>query len=129
MPLPYRKLTALMTRYNGSSLLIDLDRELPARDGKQQSQHSADSGKAQDRDQYLTQLFHFTSTPRLLLISGHQEKLIPMNPEKAMAMRPAATRAIGIPLNAFGGLDILILSLTPAKMTMASVKPTADENP
>lgn len=27
MPLPYRRLTALMTRYNGSNLLIDCGRE------------------------------------------------------------------------------------------------------
>ena len=58
-----------------------------------------------------------------------QPMLIPVKPEKAMAMRPAVTRAIGIPLNASGHSASSTLCRTPAKMTIASVKPSAAENP
>ena len=55
--------------------------------------------------------------------------LIPEKPIKAIAISPAVIRAMGIPLNGFGGSANLSLALTPANMTIAIVNPTAAENP
>lgn len=54
---------------------------------------------------------------------------IPEKPENAIAIRLAAIMAIGIPLKLFGGSANEMRTLTPAKITIASVNPTADEKP
>ena len=56
-------------------------------------------------------------------------KLMPENPAKAIAARDAAIRRIGKPLNALGGFAISMRCLTPAKIRIAIVKPSADERP
>ena len=52
----------------------------------------------------------------------------PWNPENAMATSPAVTRAIGMPLKHFGTSANSSLARTPAKTTIAIVKPTAEKN-
>ena len=54
---------------------------------------------------------------------------MPEKPENAIAARLAATSRIGKPRNAFGGSENSILARTPAKITIAIVNPSADENP
>ncbi len=48
---------------------------------------------------------------------------------KARDKSDAVIRAKGKPLNAFGTSLPAVLSRRPAKITIASVKPTADEKP
>jgi len=55
--------------------------------------------------------------------------LIPENPINAMAIKPAVMSAMGVPLNDGGGFENCILALTPAKMSIAIVKPTPDAQP
>lgn len=52
-----------------------------------------------------------------------------VNPENAIARSPAAISVMGKPLKALGGFAAVILILTPAKTTIASVNPIAAAKP
>ena len=54
---------------------------------------------------------------------------MPEKPEKAMATSPAVISRIGKPTKALGGSAYYRRARTPAKSTMASVKPSAAEKP
>ena len=54
---------------------------------------------------------------------------MPEKPMKAIAISPAVTRTIGVPLKLSGISLYSMRSLTPARMTIEIVKPTAVAKP
>ena len=79
----------------------------------------------------LVQLFESSAGINIYFqnIAASVQKLIPENPEKIIASSPAAIRVRGNPLKALGGSANSILARTPAKTTIARVKPTPAANP
>ena len=69
------------------------------------------------------------STIPILLIYLSSCQMIPENPKKAMDISPAVTSTIGIPCQEEGISLNSIFSRSPARMTMAMVKPTAVPKP
>ena len=70
-----------------------------------------------------------TATAINIPVIPHPPYINPEKPKNAIAMRPDVMRTIGVPLNDSGIGLCSSLSLIPASITIAMVKPTADPHP